>query len=202
MQKTLLRLGKIVFIPSLIVYSTIIGLSKLAGIQQVLVLRDLLQSCDYPIGVGMISNIGILLWTTAAAISLFASLSGLVRTQHFRQFLLLGGLLSSFLCLDDFFLLHDRYIGPDFLYISYSIFAIIILIRFRNLILSIDIGFFLTAISLLGLSILTDKVQFFLPFGYNEVQLFEEGFKFIGIACWVAFWWHASLIGLSLRTKT
>ena len=107
-RENLPRLIKIALIPALIVYLTVLGLCKLIGIQQVLVLRDLLQTCDYPIGVGMVSNIGILLWTTAASISLFAALSGLVRNKNFREFLLLGGSFSSFLCLDDFFLLHDR----------------------------------------------------------------------------------------------
>ena len=52
---------------------------------------------------------------------------------------------------------------------------------------------------LLGLSIVSDKVQDLLPIGYATVQLFEEGFKFVGIACWLAFWWQASLRGAKLQ---
>ena len=52
---------------------------------------------------------------------------------------------------------------------------------------------FLASALLLGLSIVSDKVQDLLPIGYATVQLFEEGFKFVGIACWLAFWWQASL---------
>ena len=57
---------------------------------------------------------------------------------------------------------------------------------------------FLAATLLLGLSIVSDKVQDLLPIGYATVQLFEEGFKFVGIACWLAFWWQASLRGAKL----
>ena len=58
---------------------------------------------------------------------------------------------------------------------------------------------FLAATLLLGLSIVSDKVQDLLPIGYATVQLFEEGFKFVGIACWLAFWCQASLRGAKLQ---
>ena len=60
---------------------------------------------------------------------------------------------------------------------------------------------FLAVTLLLGLSIVSDKVQDLLPIGYATVQLFEEGFKFVGIACWLAFWWQASLRGAKLRAS-
>ena len=59
----------------------------------------------------------------------------------------------------------------------------------------------LAATLLLGLSIVSDKVQDLLPIGYATVQLFEEGFKFVGIACWLAFWWQASLRGATLQAS-
>ena len=57
---------------------------------------------------------------------------------------------------------------------------------------------FLAAALLLGLSVLSDRFQESLPIDYATVQLFEEGFKFVGIACWLAFWWQASLRGAKL----
>ncbi|MEC9028542.1 MAG: hypothetical protein VX543_04955 [Cyanobacteriota bacterium] len=42
---------------------------------------------------------------------------------------------------------------------------------------------FLAVTLLLGLSVLSDRFQESLPIGYATVQLFEEGFKFVGIAC-------------------
>ena len=195
----------IVFISSSIIapifiYLSIIGLSNAFGIESTLVIRDLAQTCGYPMGVGLISNLGILIWAASASIALFSSLSGLIEKRENSNFLLLGGILTLILCLDDFFLLHDKYIGPDFLYITYSIIGIYILIKFRNIILNIDFSAFIIAVFFLTSSILFDKyIQEIFPKNYINIQLFEEGFKFIGIVCWMNFWWKASI--KSLRSK-
>ena len=112
------KLFYISILPSAILYLAIIYLSDLYDIKLILVVRDLAQTCGYPIGVGMISNIGILLWGAAASICLFTTfLEGINRESS--KLLLLGGIFSSVLCIDDLFLLHDRYIGPDFLNLTY-----------------------------------------------------------------------------------
>ena len=51
---------------------------------------------------------------------------------HIGVELLCGGAFSLLLCLDDMFLLHDRYIGSTFLYSLYAVFALLILFRFRR----------------------------------------------------------------------
>ena len=195
------RLLVVAIFPALIVYIVVLSLSAAAGIQPGKVLTDLMQTCDFPVAVGMLSNFGFLLWAAAAAISLFVSLSGLAIKRDWCQLLLVGGIFSTILCLDDLFLLHDRHIGPDFLYTSYAILALFILLRFRKLVIQADGVAFLAAAMLLGLSIVSDKVQDLLPIGYATVQLFEEGFKFVGIACWLAFWWQASLRGATLQAN-
>lgn len=188
--------------PALIVYIVVLALSFAAGIEPHLVLRDLMQTCNHPIGVGMLSNLGILLWA-AAAISFFASFSGLVRQRSLRLLLLVGGILSTLLCLDDLFLLHDRHVlgHEGSYYILYAVLVLFILVRFRKLILQADGLAFLAAALFLGLSVLSDIFQESLPVDYATVQLFEEGFKFIGIACWLAFWWQASLRGATLNSN-
>ena len=108
------KLFYISILPSLILYLAILYISNFYNIKLNLVVRDLAQTCGYPIGVGMISNIGILLWGAAASICLFTSFSEIINNES-SKLLLLGGVFSSLLCIDDFFLLHDRYIGPDFL---------------------------------------------------------------------------------------
>ena len=199
----LARLLAVAVIPALIVYVVVLTLAVAAGIEPGLVIRDLMQTCDHPIGVGMISNLGILLWAAAVGISLFASFSGLVRQRSWRQLLLVGGLFSTILCLDDFFLLHDRHVlgHQGSYYILYAVLALFILVRFRKLILQADGLAFLAAALFLGLSVLSDIFQESLPVDYATVQLFEEGFKFIGISCWLAFWWQASLRGATLDSN-
>lgn len=185
----------ITLLVALVVYGVTLLINHAYGIDGESVLRDLAQSCGLPLGVGMLSNFGYLLWAAAAAIALFgASLEGGEGRQ--RQLLLCGGLFSALLCLDDMFLLHDKYISPNFLYLLYIIFALLILLRFRRLVFALGGLAFLVAVTLLGLSILFDKIQDVLPFGYDNSQLFEEGFKFMGIAAWVHFWWQAAAAGV------
>ncbi len=185
-----------VLFPSILVYVIILRLSILADIEPGLVLRDLIQTCNYPIGVGMISNLGVLLWAGAAAVTSFVVFSGLVKNSSWNLFLKFGAYSSMLLCLDDFFLLHDRYISQDILYSAYVIFGIYLLSRFRGLILSSSSISFLAAIFFLGLSVISDIFQDFMPVSYETVQIFEEAFKFLGISCWLSFWSLASLAGI------
>ena len=140
----------------------------------------------------MISNIGILFWGATASICLFTTFSENVNRES-SKFLLLGGLFSGLLCIDDFFLLHDRYVGPDFLNLTYLAISTFLLVRFRKILK--NIGFFNLIISILflGLSIFFDGViQQIFEQSYELTQLIEEGFKFVGITCWLNFWCKAS----------
>ena len=157
MKKNLLNLFYISILPSIIVYLITIGISNLYKIKPILVIRDLAQTCGYPIGVGMISNFGILLWGSSAAISLFVSISKLAE-RKISKLLLMGGIFSTILCLDDFFLLHDRYIGPDFLYVSYISMTILMSIKFWKVILRIGPLPILISLFFLSLSIFSDSI--------------------------------------------
>ncbi|WP_438982485.1 oxidoreductase [Vulcanococcus sp.] len=190
--RSLLRVLQLVLLPALAVYVLALLLSAAAGIRTQLVIRDLAQTCDTALGVGLLSNLGYLGWIAAAAIALFTALSGVVQVRgRVRQLLLSGGLFSLLLCLDDMFLLHDRYIGSTFLYSLYAIFALLILFRFRSQVNALAGGSFLLAVVLLGLSVIIDQLQEVIPVPYSTLQLFEEGAKFLGIATWLAFWWQA-----------
>ena len=187
-------------LPSLIIYILVLFVSNSFNIKPELVLRDLAQTCGYPIGVGMISNIGILLWSASAAICLYLSLSFGINQQIYKL-LFLGGLFSSVLCIDDFFLLHDRYIGPDFLNLTYLSMTLLLLIKFWKLLVQIGIFNLIISILFLGLSVLFDGIiQQFFKESYEITQIFEEGFKFLGIACWLNFWSKASYYALKLKT--
>ena len=144
----------------------------------------------------MISNIGILLWGAAASICLFTTFSEGINRESSRL-LLLGGIFSSLLCIDDFFLLHDRYIGPDFLNLTYLAISILILVRFKRLLKKIGLFNLVISILFLGLSIFFDGViQQIFNQSYELTQLIEEWFKFLGIVCWLNFWCKASSYAL------
>jgi len=199
-HRPLLRVLQLAVLPALLVYVLALLLSGAAGIGTELVIRDLAQTCGQPLGVGLLSNLGYLLWISAAAIALFTALSGVVAVRGREQQLLIsGGLFSLLLCLDDMFLLHDRYIGSTFLYSLYAIFALLILFRFRAQVQALGGGSFLLAVVLLGGSVVLDQLQEVIPVAYDRVQLVEEGAKFLGIATWLAFWWQAGAGAGKLR---
>ena len=186
------KLFYVSILPSIILYIAILYVSNFYNIKLSLVVRDLAQTCGYPIGVGMISNLGILLWGAAASICFFTTfLEGINRESS--KLLLLGGIFSSLLCIDDLFLLHDRYVGPDFLNLTYLTISIFLLVRFRRTLKIIGLFNLLISILFLGLSVFFDGViQQIFNQSYELTQLIEEGFKFIGIACWLNFWCKAS----------
>ena len=193
------KLFYISILPSSILYLTILYFSKLYDIKLSLVVRDLAQTCGYPIGVGMISNIGILLWGAAASICLFTTFSGKINSD-ISKLLLLGGAFSGLLCVDDFFLLHDRYIGPDFLNLTYLAISILILVRFKKILKKIGLFNLVISILFLGLSIFFDGViQQIFNQSYELTQLIEEWFKFLGIVCWLNFWCKASSYALKFN---
>ena len=190
------KLFYISILPSAILYCTILYISNLYNIKLSLVVRDLAQTCGYPIAVGMISNIGILLWGAAASICLFTTSSENINRES-SKLLLFGGLFSGFLCIDDFFLLHDRYIGPDFLNLTYLASSIFLLVRFQTILKKVGLFNLVISILFLGLSIFFDGViQQIFNQSYELTQLIEEGFKFLGIACWLNFWCKASSYAL------
>ena len=187
----------IAVLPGLLVYVLAISLSAMAGIKGILVIRDLAQTCKSPLGVGLISNLGYLFWMATAAITLFTAYATPTYSQHkLKDLLLCGGWFSFMLCMDDMFLLHDRYIGQTLLYVVYAIFAFLIAFKFRDQLLENGGEIFILAANLLALSVLTDKFQHeisdIIPIKYKIIQLFEEGAKFLGITSCLYFWWSAS----------
>ena len=65
------KLFYVSILPSTILYLAILSVSNFYNIKLSLIVRDLAQTCGYPIGVGMFSNIGILFWEAAASICFF-----------------------------------------------------------------------------------------------------------------------------------
>ncbi|MFZ9946431.1 MAG: oxidoreductase, partial [Vulcanococcus sp.] len=75
-QRPLVRVCLVALLPALVVYVFALWLSAAAGVNTQLGIRDLAQTCDTALGVGLLSNLGYLLWISAAAIALFSGLSG------------------------------------------------------------------------------------------------------------------------------
>ncbi len=187
-SKKILRFINITVIPALIFFSlSLIGL-KSAGFQIIEILRDPAQQSGASSFLGFLSNIGIWLWISSAAISFFfAMTNNIFGRKNLKGLLFLTGMLSILLAVDDFFMIHDRYVNQNICYLIYAILLGSLFIRHFKMIIAIDGFAFLSTGIFLASSIFTDLIQARIPLNYEYTQVIEEGFKFIGAATWLYF---------------
>ena len=175
-------------VPATLFYGIALEVMSSAGFSLREILRDPAQQTGQSSFLGFLSNIGVWLWVCSGAICLFsAGVGGFVSEQKQKQLLILIGMLSLVLAVDDFFLLHDRYLPQRAVFLCYAVFTIFLLVRYFKNIMEIEGFAFLFAGGLLALSIFVDLNQRKIPFDYAHVQAVEEGFKFVGAASWLYF---------------
>ncbi|KQP17184.1 hypothetical protein [Pseudorhodoferax sp. Leaf267] len=178
----------VVALPALFFYAISLATMVAHGFSVMDSLRDPAQTRDESSFLGFLSNIGTWLWVSATAISVFTWLTGdFQATSRRRELVVLVGLLSIMLAVDDFFMIHDRYISQRICYLAYALCAGAILVRHYRLIAEIDGLAFLLAGAMLASSILVDLSQPWMPSAYLQLQILEEGLKFMGAAMWMYF---------------
>ena len=178
----------------------LLGLARVVTLNSDISIRQLMQDPTTVLGapfyVGLISNIGILLWAAAASIALFIPifLAPFIN-KEWRLFLLASGLLTTLLLFDDFFLLHDE-ILPIYLGISgklyglvYILLILLYLYRFQTVIRQSKYILLLMALGWFALSAGIDLTHTFLDneLVKSQTLLLEDGTKLMGIAHWLAY---------------
>jgi hypothetical protein len=143
--------------------------------------------------VGVVSNVGVLLWCATAVICLFSR--SLLRQQGLHaeaRFLLWAGLMTLVLLVDDLFMIHE-YIAPIHFHVneklvlaSYACGIGAYLLSHRRLILAANYQLLAAAMVLFSASMLLDIAD---PGGWW--RLGEDGFKILGIASWLGY--HAGM---------
>jgi hypothetical protein len=175
-------------VPALLFYGIAIEILSSAGFSLEDIVRDPAQMTGQSSFLGFVSNVGVWLWVCSGAVCLFsAGLGGFAGDQKQKQLLILIGVLSLVLAVDDLFLLHDRYLPQRPVFIVYAFFTLTLLVRYFKNIMEIEGFAFLSAGGLLATSIFIDLNQRKIPFDYGQVQTVEEGFKFVGAASWLYF---------------
>ncbi|MFD3164535.1 hypothetical protein [Herpetosiphon sp. NSE202] len=150
--------------------------------------RDPADITGVPFYVGILSTLGVMLWSAATGICAVGLL--LLEPSHpQRRFLAASALLSGLLTLDDAILLHERvfpvhlHIPENLVLAGYLGLGIAYLYYFLPRMLSTDYGLFLIAAGFMGLSIVFDVIM---PF--HELATFtEDSLKFIGIVFWLSY---------------
>jgi hypothetical protein len=157
------------------------------------VTRDLADEAGVSPLTGALSTIGVLVWCTTAAVTLF---SGTVMSKRGEKrqasFLFCFGLLTLILLLDDLFMFHEdlapRYLGiPDT--ITYAVLAGLTaasLIAFRDVIWRSEYLLLILALMYFSFSVVTDASDG-LSVGSDWMYLVEDGAKFLGIVSWAGY---------------
>lgn len=174
--------------PALIFYGVSILVLDSAGFTLKEMLRDPATQLNFSSFLGFVSNIGIWLWVSSVALCCYSLVTCRLRSASgSTELVILLGLLSLLLAVDDFFLLHERYVHQKGIFLFYAVCALTLLVRHYRKIIEIDGFSFLLAGFLLAVSVFIDMKQRKIPLDYAQVQLIEDGCKFVGAAIWLFF---------------
>jgi hypothetical protein len=168
-------------------FGIVIALFATNGIKMAHISRDPAHLADFPLYYGLLSNIGILIWTAGASVALFSSF--LLPAGKERSLLRWAGILTLILTVDDFFLLHDA-VFPGFLHIDGLYFYLFYLLAFplffflhlRVILERTEYRILALGLFLLGTSLLIDLEL--LPGGIDV----EDSFKIAGLATYAYYW--------------
>lgn len=193
------------YTPILLGLAGLVAVYLIADIPMRLFFIDPVAEFNAPMYIGLISNLGVLLWGAAASVCLFGGWLCLQSEGHREKgwFLTCAGLISAMLMLDDLYLLHEEviedhlFIPQEFVFLAYGVMVLCLLVRFRKLILSTDYLLLLLAFVFLATSIAVDvfvKPEEFTVFGdIPGRHIIEDGFKLLGIATWSVYFVRTSM---------
>ncbi|MDP1700047.1 MAG: hypothetical protein Q8L53_03675 [Aestuariivirga sp.] len=146
---------------------------------------------------GSVSSLGAFVWGASASTCFFTVF--VFRSLGFRYgyvFLLCSGLLSLYLMLDDFFVIHEA-LAPSYLGVQQMVvvgalvlIVLVYLIVFGRLILASNFVMLLAALSFFALSVVIDQSPLagVLKSNIGDWEDFiEDGAKLLGILCWYAY---------------
>ena len=178
-----------VFLAAVLVIFGAYLLSKFAKVPPYFMTEDPLQTAKFPWYTGILSNLGVILWSVAIGCSFLGAILLSANRQKF-WFLIASGALSTVLAVDDMFMLHDHvlphrlHIPEKILYLSYGLIIVIYVFYFFRDIIS-DKSFVIlgSALLFLGTSMVMDAA---IP--YTSLEKFiADSIKFIGIAFWLTY---------------
>lgn len=164
---------------------------------------DLRGMTTLPLYAGWLSDLGVLLWWSAASAAALAALcapaaDGTRGPSGERACLLAGAAITAWLALDDAWLLHERVLprlGLEQrpLYALYALLVLGWLLRWRRVLLRLRPLRLGLALALFAVSVALDALPEALrPFGDAHV-LVEDGAKWLGIVAWSLWMWSSSI---------
>ena len=225
--KRLLPTFALIYIPLFGLIGSLIALHLLNNLDLSLITRDphavansLLRTLEpseqvssqpkplFPFYIGLVSNFGVLLWCTTAAVCFFTYMVLRPTRRQLASFFLWSAGISTVLLFDDLFLIHEE-VMPFYLGISekkvfagYGLLILGYLLRWWKQIRHTDYLLLAIAFVFFGLSILVDL---FAKYGTKSLFL-EDIFKLTGIVSWSAYylrtcWIEVTFLFRSLKSQ-
>lgn len=192
--KKRLPLFLIVYIPPIVL---LLLLGVIAGVTDIHVsdfFEDPAQIVGYDYYLGLINSLGVVLWSSAMAVCFltFITLRRMGNYEDISKFILFSGIFTLILLIDDLYLIHE-WIGHYGSELTVSLILVILyillLFRFRKVILKTDYIFLIIAIVCFAISFFVDALQSieFSLFPEGIRGLIEEGTEFIGTVSWLTY---------------
>lgn len=192
----------ITLVPSTSVLGVLIAVYIFFEIQMPLLTQDVAYIAKIHPLFGILSSLGIILWCVTAAVCFFAAIMlRKIETREKFYFLFFSALLTSYLLLDDFFQVHE-YLAPKYLGLNETLILILLgvstsayLFAFRKIIFNTNFIFLALAITFFAISVFIDEIlhsALSQLMGYDWKCFFEDGSKWLGIACWCSYFTSTS----------
>jgi len=185
----------ITYTPVLALLVAVAIVSAVTGVPAGKITRDPAALMDAHPLLGALSNLGIMLWSAAAAIALFAA--GVLRQKagdrQLIGYLVASGAVTLLLGFDDLFMLHEEllprylHVPETLVYFVYIALVLAWLARFRAVILKTDFLLLGLAFGCFAASVAMDQLPDAWVLRWDILFLIEDGFKLIGIVSWLAY---------------
>lgn len=179
--------------------------ARYRGIPIATITRDAASTLGAPVYTGIGSDLGALLWCAATAMC--GLTAAVVRRRggppRLTSFLFASAVVSGWLLLDDFFLLHEAVLSiavgipQPVVYVIYVVVMFAWLAWYHPDIRRTDYLLLVCALGSFALSTVIDAVrEFGLVPDPDVMFLVEEGPKFLGIVLWFAYFGRVCLLSL------
>lgn len=193
----------LMYVPVVLVFALIIAIKYKTGLRTIYFINDPVTTMRAPNYVGLVSNLGVLLWCAAAAVCLFTAAIMPREAKEDRRFYLCSGLLTSLFLFDDFFLLHEQVwiwllrLSDRKVAVIYTMILVAYLFRFQKKIMRTEFVLLVLAMGFLYFSFAWDFVNERMDIVIPEDAwlwrdwlndgLLEDGPKSFGIVTWFTY---------------
>jgi hypothetical protein len=170
------------------------------------VVREANPDADVHAYTGLVSSLGVLLWCTGAAITVFTALKlrSWNRDRERAGFLLAAGVFTAVLALDDLFQIHEGLAFlldlPDVVVLAvYVGLCGALLFRWRREVRHTEYGLLGIALTCFAASLVVDALdpkELVNRWIGPRYHLIEDGFKLLGIAMWTTYFTRVGWRGL------